>query len=57
MTCRRANQLRERLQILMIPPSYSQGPPTAAQLAEQAAIGAQFDALMSDYKTYISSRR
>jgi photosystem II stability/assembly factor-like uncharacterized protein len=53
----RSDRLRERLQILMIPPSLSQGPPTAAQLQEQAAIGAQFDALMSDYKTYISSRR
>jgi hypothetical protein len=53
----RANQLRERLQNLTIPPSLSQGPPTAAQLAEQAAIGVQFEALMSDYRTYISSRR
>jgi len=53
----RADRLRERLQILMDLPALSQGPPTAAQLQEQAAIGTQFDALMSDYKTYISSRR
>jgi hypothetical protein len=48
--------LRERIQTLQGMLSLSQGPPTEAQRAEAAGITAAFNALMSDYRSYVASR-
>jgi len=51
----RPDRLRERVQILLDDPALSQGPPTSAQLAEAAAIKAQFDQLIPEVMTYIGT--
>jgi hypothetical protein len=47
------DRLRERLTILQGGVALSQGPPSPAQLREAAAIRAQFDVAMADYRAFL----
>ena len=49
------DRLRERLTILQGVIALSQGPPTAAQLGEEAAIRPQFYAAMASYRSFLAA--
>ena len=50
----RPDMLRERIQTLAGTLSLSQGPPSAAQRAEAAEIEAAFNALLAQYRAYVT---
>jgi hypothetical protein len=50
------DRLRERLTILQGGVALSQGPPSAAQLREAAAIHTQFDNAMAAYRAFLAAR-